>query len=165
MIRCFREYSGTMNRSIHMRLRLPKFLCWQKNRKKGIVGSISRQRELPPQLSGASIKYGVIIPKYRARKKQENEHLRYVPCELCLGTYLSTDLKKHQKAYTVFNGKMLLQTTGSDKNLYDNILVKMRDDSIKHAAQTDQLILSLGTRLYDKKWATCPSAPVYYTKV
>lgn len=110
-------------------------------------------------------KKGTIIPKYRPRQGEEQKHLRYAPCEFCLGSYVVSDLWKHRKSCPgkkadgkcskgkntpVQNGRLLLPIVGSSKGFYENIFIKMRDDKIKFTVQLDELIMSFAHRLYEK---------------
>jgi hypothetical protein len=104
---------------------------------------------------------GVVVPKYRPRKKEDKEPTCYIPCQYCFGTYVKEDLWKHQrrcpfndsnslKCSAVQSGKLLLPIIGERRDFYESILLKMREDEVKAAVQSDTLILSLGYRLFEK---------------
>lgn len=104
---------------------------------------------------------GVIVPKYRPRKHEEKDAKHYIPCQFCFGTYVQEDLWKHQRRCpfndshgsskkAVENGKLLLPVVGDRKDFYAKVLLKMREDQVKAAVQSDELILSLGYRLFEK---------------
>lgn len=108
--------------------------------------------------------HGILIPKYRSRKPAPNTK-DYLPCQYCKGFYKKLDLWKHQKSCQkpensdslciapIRSGKLLLPVENKEvtKKLYNDIILKMRDDGIREVVEGDYLIMRYGQRLYEEQ--------------
>ena len=107
---------------------------------------------------------GTIVP-YR-RPNVETKSTSYVPCSDCLAFFLKQDLWKHAKTcskrkhrkdeqtkpfqHRQASATLLPVCSTATSRFKNNILDTMSQDRITLVARQDQLIIQLGTRLYDK---------------
>jgi len=99
---------------------------------------------------------GILIPKYRGKNIQVDA---LVPCPTCKGLYRKKKVAAHSlacctrkpgRAYR--EGSLMLPVPKNvSKSLWQNVLLKMKDDSISQKAKSDALIIAFGERTYHKR--------------
>lgn len=99
---------------------------------------------------------GTLIPKYRGKNVQIET---LVPCPTCKGLYRKKKIAAHSqvcctskpgRAYR--EGSLMLPVPKNiSKSLWQNVLLKMKDDPISRKAKSDSLIIAFGERMYHKR--------------
>ena len=108
---------------------------------------------------------GILIPKYRPREGEELETSAYAPCEFCFAMCIKSNLWKRMKTCkeinrssdekkvrgeSAKNGKMLLPVKVGKNELYEHVLMNMKDDNVRLLIEGDALIIGYGQRQFEK---------------
>lgn len=103
--------------------------------------------------------YGMVIPKYRSKKGNENVR-SLIPCQSCRGFYKKSDLWKLQKrccgqkstvlqSKPVQAGKLLMPHKHTTEKFFEKVMVIMKDDEIKRTVESDSMILRYGNNMFE----------------